>query len=131
MPLTCGLRWADCMALRMARRKLTRLESCSATPWATSCASDSGFFTSRMFSYPGLPVSFSSSPRMRAASAAHRAVMMPVGAVCVASVRGVDVEADTVEGALDLDLRAPGPLHPLAHELADGHVFIDVVLVQL
>src|SRR4051794_37073620 len=44
---------------------------------------------------------------------------------------GVDVDADAVAGALDLDLRDPGPLHPLAHELADGHVFLDVVLVQL
>src|SRR3954452_21198682 len=44
---------------------------------------------------------------------------------------GVDVDADPVTGALDLHLGDPGPLHALAHELADGHVFLDVVLVQL
>src|ERR687893_803392 len=44
---------------------------------------------------------------------------------------GVDVDADPVTGALDLHLGDAGPLHALGHELADGHVFLDVVLVQL
>ena len=70
-----------CIALRMARRNCTRPESCSATPWATSCASISGFFTSRMFSWTCLPVSFSSSPRRRSASAPRRPITMPGRAV--------------------------------------------------
>src|SRR6476620_4306860 len=44
---------------------------------------------------------------------------------------GVDVDADPVTGALDLDLGDAGPLHALGHELADRDVFLDVVLVQL
>src|SRR5918997_2005093 len=44
---------------------------------------------------------------------------------------GVDVDADPVTGALDLHLRDPGALHALGHEPADGHIFLDVVLVQL
>jgi hypothetical protein len=44
---------------------------------------------------------------------------------------GVDVDADAVAGALDLDLGDAGPLHALGHELADRDVFLDVVLVQL
>ena len=69
------------MLLRIARRKLTRLLSCSATPCATSWASLSGFFTSRMLSCTCLPVSFSSSPRMRSASAPRRPMTMPGRAV--------------------------------------------------
>src|SRR3954469_13825445 len=48
-----------------------------------------------------------------------------------ARTSGVDVHPDPVTGALDLHLRDAGALHALAHELADGHVFLDVVLVQL
>ncbi|CNG63152.1 Uncharacterised protein [Mycobacterium tuberculosis] len=72
---------ADWIALRMARRNATRLDSCSATPCATSCASISGFFTSRMFSRTCLPVSFSRSPRRRSASAPRRPMTMPGRAV--------------------------------------------------
>ncbi len=72
---------AVCIDLRIARRNDTRLESCSATPWATSCASISGFFTSRMFSWTCLPVSTSRSPRMRSASAPRRPITMPGRAV--------------------------------------------------
>ena len=71
----------DCMPLRMARRNETRLASCSAMPCATSWASTSGFFTSRMLSCTCLPVSFSSSPRMRSASAPRRPMTMPGRAV--------------------------------------------------
>ena len=81
MPRTSVFFIADCIALRIARRKLTRLESCSATPWATSCASDSGLLTSRMFSCTCLPVSFSSSLRIRSASAPLRPMTMPGRAV--------------------------------------------------
>src|SRR3954447_12032323 len=48
-----------------------------------------------------------------------------------ARTRGVDVDAHPIAGALDLHLGDARPLHALAHELADGHVFLDVVLVQL
>ena len=44
---------------------------------------------------------------------------------------GVDVDADPVTGALDLDLGDAGALHALAHHAPDRHVFLDVVLVQL
>src|SRR5918997_11475 len=44
---------------------------------------------------------------------------------------GVDVDADPVTGALDLDLGDAGPLHALGHELAYRDVFLDVVLVEL
>ncbi len=81
MPFTPGLFSADCMALRIARRKLTRLDSCSATPWATSWASASGFLTSRMFSCTCLLVNFSSSARIRSASAPRRPITMPGRAV--------------------------------------------------
>ena len=69
------------IALRMARRNETRLDSCSATPWATSWASISGFFTSRMFSWICLAVSFSRSPRIRSASAPRRPMTIPGRAV--------------------------------------------------
>ena len=72
---------AVCMALRMARRNDTRLDSCSATPCATSWASTSGFLTSRMLSWICLPVSFSRSPRIRSASAPRRPMTMPGRAV--------------------------------------------------
>ncbi|SKU14327.1 Uncharacterised protein [Mycobacteroides abscessus subsp. abscessus] len=76
---------ADWMALRIARRNATRFESCSATPWATSCASASGFFTSRMFSWTCLPVSFSRSARMRSASVPRRPMTMPGRAVWIST----------------------------------------------
>ena len=44
---------------------------------------------------------------------------------------GVDVDADAVTGALDLHLGDAGALHALAHQLADGDVFLDVVGVEL
>src|SRR6266508_3340725 len=81
MPRTSGFFIADCIALRIARRKLTRLESCSATPCATSWASLSGFLTSRMLSCTCLPVSFSRSVRIRSASAPLRPMTMPGRAV--------------------------------------------------
>ena len=74
-------RIVDCMPLRMARRNETRLASCSAMPCATSWASISGLRTSRMFSCTCLPVSFSSSARMRSASAPRRPMTMPGRAV--------------------------------------------------
>ena len=43
----------------------------------------------------------------------------------------MDVHADAVTGALDLDAGDAGPLHALGHELADGDVFLDVVAVAL
>ncbi|SPB29718.1 hypothetical protein MAJHIDBO_00001 [Propionibacterium freudenreichii subsp. shermanii] len=70
-------RMALCCALRIARRKATRAPSCSAMPWATSCASVSGFLTSRMLSWICLPLIFSSSPRTRSASAPLRPMTMP------------------------------------------------------
>ena len=73
------------IALRMARRNDTRLDSCSATPWATSWASISGFFTSRMFSWICLAVSFSRSPRMRSASAPRRPMTIPGLAVWIST----------------------------------------------
>src|SRR5204863_2301625 len=48
-----------------------------------------------------------------------------------AGPRRVDVDADAVAGALDLHAGDARPLHALGHHLADGHVFLDVVLVQL
>ena len=115
---------ADCMPLRMARRKETRAESCSAMPWATSWASTSGFLTSRMFSWTCLPVSFSSSPRMRSASAPRRPMTMPGRAVWMSTrtrsrVRSISTLGDA------------GALHALGHELADRDVFLDVVAVAL
>src|SRR5919202_515599 len=44
---------------------------------------------------------------------------------------GVDVDADPVPGALDLDAADARALHALRHELADGHVLLDVVAVAL
>src|SRR6185436_13891646 len=44
---------------------------------------------------------------------------------------GVDVHADPVTGALDLDLGDSGALHALGQQLADGDVLADVRLVQL
>ena len=44
---------------------------------------------------------------------------------------GVDVDADAVTGALDLDLGDAGPLHALGQQLADRDVLPDVVRVQL
>ena len=48
-----------------------------------------------------------------------------------AGARGVDVHADAVTGALDLDLGDAGPLHALGQQLADGDVLTDVALVEL
>src|SRR5699024_5070309 len=44
---------------------------------------------------------------------------------------GVEVDAHTVTGALDLDLRDASPLHALGHERADRDVFLHVVAVAL
>ncbi len=44
---------------------------------------------------------------------------------------GVDVDPHPVSGALDVDAGDPGPLHPLAHQPTDRHVFLDVVGVEL
>src|SRR5215211_6745742 len=44
---------------------------------------------------------------------------------------GVDVDADPVAGALDLDLGDARALHALGHHPPNGHVFLDVVLVEL
>ena len=82
MRMPCApARMADWIAFFIARRNATREASCSATPCATSWASVSGFLTSRMFSWICLPVSFSSSPRMRSASAPRRPITMPGRAV--------------------------------------------------
>ncbi len=48
-----------------------------------------------------------------------------------AGTGGVDVNADAVAGALDLDLGDAGALHALRHHATNGNVFLDVVLVQL
>src|SRR4029450_6846680 len=45
--------------------------------------------------------------------------------------RGVDVDADPVTRALDLDLGDARALHALAEQLADGDVLADVALVEL
>src|SRR5699024_4481506 len=60
----------------------------------------------------------------------------PVGLGAAASdddpgARGVQVDADTVTGALDLDLGDTGPLETGGHELADRHVLVHVVRVAL
>jgi len=44
---------------------------------------------------------------------------------------GVDVDAHAVDRPLDVDPGDAGPLHALGHHAADGHVFLDVVLVEL
>ena len=108
----------------MARRKLTRLDSCSATPCATSCASDSGLFTSRMFSCTCLPVSFSSS-------AADPVGLGALAADDDARTGGVDVDPDPVTGALDVHLGDAGALQALGHHPTDLDVLSDVVLVEL
>src|SRR5690606_6290920 len=48
-----------------------------------------------------------------------------------AGTRGVQVDADPVTGALDLDLRDAGALDARGHELADRDVFLHVVAVAL
>src|ERR1039458_7739000 len=55
-------RSAESTALRIARRKPTRFSSCSAIFSATSCASSSGLFTSRMSMNTSRLVRFCSSP---------------------------------------------------------------------
>src|SRR5690606_23583122 len=44
---------------------------------------------------------------------------------------GVDVHPHTVAGALDLDLADAGAVHAGRHQVADRHVFLDVVAVAL
>ena len=44
---------------------------------------------------------------------------------------GVEIDADAIAGALDLDLGDAGALEPLGHELADRDVFLHVVAVPL
>src|SRR5699024_2091847 len=60
----------------------------------------------------------------------------PVGLGAAASdndpgSHGVQVDADTFTGALDLDLGDTGPLETGGHELADRHVLVHVVRVAL
>ena len=77
-----------------------------------------------MFSCTCLPVSFSSST----------ADAVGLGAAAAdddARTGGVDVDADPVAGALDLDLRDAGALHALGHQPADRDVFLDVLGVLL
>src|SRR6476660_756564 len=48
-----------------------------------------------------------------------------------AGTRGVDVDAEPVTGALDVDAGDAGAVHARGHELADRHVLLDVVAVAL
>src|SRR5690606_39728801 len=48
-----------------------------------------------------------------------------------AGASGVDVDADPVPGALDLDACDSSALHALGHELADRDVLLDVVAIAL
>jgi hypothetical protein len=63
-------------------------------------------------------------------------ICLPVGFGAAAAdddarPRGVDVHPDPVPGALDLHLGDAGPLHAALQHPPDGHIFRDVVLVQL
>ena len=77
---------AFCVARRMARRKLTRPRSCSATLWAVTWASSSGFLSSLMLSLTCLAVIFSRSLRMASASAPRLPMTMPGRAVWTSTV---------------------------------------------
>jgi len=73
-----------------------------------------------MFSWTCLLVSFSDAVGLGAAAADDDP-----------RPRGVDVDADPVPGTLDVDLGDAGALHAGRHHLADGDVFLDVVLIEL
>ncbi len=122
MPLAPA-RMEDCIPLRIARRKVTRAASCSAMPWATSWASISGFFTSRMLSWTCLPVSFSSAPRRRSASAPRRPMTSPDGRCGCRPARG--------HGCARSRPWRCRPVHALGEQGADGDVFLHVVAVAL
>ena len=74
-------RIAEVRARFIARRKATRFCSCSAIDWATSLASSSGRFTSRMFTFTGLPVSLCRSLRSASTSLPDLPITMPGRAV--------------------------------------------------
>ena len=74
-------RIAEVRARFIARRKATRFCSCSAIDWATSLASSSGRFTSRMLTFTGLPVSLCSSLRRASTSLPDLPMTMPGRAV--------------------------------------------------
>ena len=116
-------RWAFCTARFIARRKAMRLASWSATPWATSAASSSGVLISTMLSWIfGLPVMFGD----------QRAQLVGLDATATdhdARAGGVDVDADLVARALDLDPADRRRLELLHDRLADLPVLGQVLLV--
>ena len=79
-------RIAEVRARFIARRKATRFCSCSAIDWATSLASSSGRFTSRMFTLTGLPVSLWRSLRRASTSLPDLPITMPGRAVWMSTV---------------------------------------------
>jgi hypothetical protein len=93
------------MALRMARRNDTRLDSCSATL---------DLLAGELLQVAADPVGLGAAPPDDDAGP-----------------RGVDVHPDPVPGALDLHLGDAGPLHAALQHAADRHVLGDVILVQL
>ena len=112
------------MLFRIARRKLTRFDSCSATPCATSWASTFGvlhledvqlhLLVCQLFQLAPDAVGF------RPAAADHDA-----------GPGRVDIDPDAIPRALDLDLGDAGTLHAFGHQPPDRHVLLDVIRVLL
>src|ERR1700712_4543437 len=114
MPLTCGLRMADWMALRIARRNALR---------------DELRVGLRVLDLEDVELHLLLGELLEVAADAVR--LGTTAADHDARARGVDVHPHAVPGALDLDLRDAGPLHALGEHAADLDVFLHVLRVLL
>ena len=124
MPLTPGLFSADCMLLRIARRKLTRLRQLLGHALRDQLRVALG-----VLHLEDVELHLLAGELLQLATDA-----VGLGTAAAdddARPGGVDVDADAVTGALDLDLGDAGALHALGHELADRDVFLDVLRVLL
>jgi len=111
---------AVCMALRMARRKRTRRESCSATPWATNWGPASGSdFENVQLDLPWLR----SSP--------GRADPGGIGAAVPMDDAGRAVWSPPAPGSLVADLLGDGPRAPCARRHPGSPSLRDVIVYSL
>jgi hypothetical protein len=124
MPLTCGERMADWMALRIARPERHAVGQLLGNALRDELRVRLGVLDLedvQLHLLLGELLEVAPDPvGLRAAAADHDA-----------RTGGVDVHPDPVAGALDLDLGDAGPLHALGEHAADLDVSLHVLRVLL
>ena len=123
MPLAPALAAPTACALRIARRNATRLDELLGDALRDQLRVDLG-----VLHLEDVQLHLLAGELLQLAADA-----VGLGAAAAdddARTGGVDVDADPVTGALDLDLGDAGALHALGHQLADRDVLLDVVAVR-